>query len=405
MRVLYVTYGGGHVAMILPVMAALRAQASDIKQDLMALTIGRAKAEAAGEAPFGYAEMLDLVDSEQALRWGRTLAPTSGNPSISERENHAYHGINYLDLIEEFGEAGAADHYARKGRGGFAPRAFFRRVIAHLKPDLVVTTNSPRSEVAALSAATDLGVPNLALVDLFDRQPEPFMTRPHKPDAVCVIANTVAERLISGGQPPDTIHNTGNPAFDTLFDPATREAADDFLKQKGWQGLRPILFAGVSEHRAPNGEAQKIPLEAEALLRAHVDANPDLALILRYHPSDWHLFPTGHAHPRIHVSPPPDEPLHPLLWAASAVLVQNSTVGLEAAMIGKPSISLEYSHHPKATFSLAELGVTRPCHDPQTLCATIDEALNARGTDQMTAYRGDGRAAERVAALIRMTVS
>ena len=44
MKALFVTYGGGHVAMILPVMRALRRQHPDVQCTLLALTTGHARA-------------------------------------------------------------------------------------------------------------------------------------------------------------------------------------------------------------------------------------------------------------------------------------------------------------------------------------------------------------------------
>ena len=403
-RVLFVAYGGGHVGMVLPVIRELEAQWPGVDCQLMALTTGHLKAKAQ-RPTLGYLDFLHLVDGRAARLWGERLSEGNTSPDVPIEETFAYLGINYLDLIAQHGEAGAADHYRQHGRYGFLPLHFMRQVIGALQPDVVVATNSPRSEQAALETAKTLGVPSVGMVDLFGLDSDTYVVRNIKPDWTCVIADRVRERLVERGFPSEGVVVTGNPAFDGLFTEDNRRRAKAFVAERGWQDLRPVLFAGHWEPQAhpatPVPVGQALPREIETVLRDHVRQRPDLALMVRYHPSDWTQYPRLADEPRIHFSEPPKEPIHPLILASEAVVVQTSTVGLESAVAGKPVISVENSPAAHIWFSLAAQGVSTGCAEPGDLPSTLARVLDGRITSASPAFRSDGRAASRVAQVVR----
>ncbi len=404
-RVLFVAYGGGHVSMVMPVIRALREKAPDIECILMALTTGMVKARAAGFNTLGYRDFLHLTDREAALRWGNALHAGNNSPDVPAEESVAYLGINYLDLIDQHGEEGAAAVYREHGRYGFRPLGFMRRVVRDVAPDVVVATNSPRSEEAALEAAIELDIPSIGMVDLFGIDADPYLWRPRKPTRTCVLSDVVRDRLLARGFDPASVTVTGNPAFDGLASPDTAALAREFIEARGWRGLTPILYAGNIEpatHPAtpvPAGHA--LSLEAEAVLRGMVRDDASLALVIRYHPSEWHTYPPHVPQARVHFSIPSREPIHPLILAAKAVVVQNSTVGLEAAVAGKPVVSLESSPSAHALFSLAALQVSTPCPEPVALPGVLAGILSGdREARAPLQYRSDGRAATRVADVV-----
>jgi hypothetical protein len=404
-RILLVTYGGGHIGMVLPVIRELEALLPGVQCTLMALTTGHLKAKAVRPDALGYRDFLHLVDAEAARRWGERLSEGNTSPDVPVDETIAYLGINYLDLIAQHGESGAADLYRQQGRYGFQPLHFMRRVIDALQPDAVVATNSPRSERTALDVAGERGIPAIGMVDLFGLDSDTYVLHEPKPAWTCVISEVVRQRLIARGFPAEGVVVTGNPAFDGLQAPENQLKADTFLAERGWQGLKPVLFAGHVEPYAhpdtPVPAGQALPREIEAVLREHVRQREDLALIVRYHPSDWTQYPRLPDEPRIHFSEPPREAIHPLILASQAVVVQTSTVGLESAVGGKPVISVENSPAAHIWFSLAQQGVATPCEAPANLPRVLDALLAGSVSAGGRAYQSDGQAASRVAQVIR----
>lgn len=403
-RVLFVSYGGGHIGMVLPVMRELEALLPGVQCQLLALTIGHLKAKAVRPDTLGYRDLLHLVDPNAARAWGERLVEGNTSPDVPRDETIAYLGINYLDLIAQHGEAGAAELYRAQGRYGFRPLHFMRAVLDALQPDAVVATNSPRSERAALDVAGERGVPAIGMVDLFGLDSDTYVLHQPKPAWTCVISERVRQRLIARGFPADGVVVTGNPAFDGLFSADNQARAQAFLAERGWQHLRPVLFAGHREPQThpdtPVPAGQALPREIEAVLREAVRARDDLALIIRYHPSDWTQYPRLPDEARVYFSEPPKEPIHPLILASQAVVVQMSTVGLEAAVAGKPAISVENSPAALLWLSLAQQGVSTPAATPAQLPQVLDAVLAGRGAAVDLSYRGDGLASRRVAAVV-----
>lgn len=408
-KVLFVSYGGGHIGMVLPVVRALEARLPGVRCTLLALTTGHLKAKVLRPDALGYQDFLHLVDADAARAWGERLSAGNTSPDVPREETIAYLGINYLDLLAQHGQAGAAERYREHGRHAFRPLHFMQALVQALQPDAVVTTNSPRSERAALDIAHRLGLPAVAMVDLFGTGTDQFIThRPH-PTRVCVLADGVRQNLLEQGYAPGHVVVTGNPAFDGLFQADTQTAAQRFVHERGWHGLQHILFAGHTEpapHPAtPVPAGQALPRAIEAVLRDYVRQRQDVALTVRYHPSDWFAYPRLPAEQRIYFSVPSAQALHPLVLAAQAVVVQASTVGLEAAVSGRPVISVENSPSAHRWFSLGREGVSTPAATPQELPAVLDRVLAGGGSPQASCYRSDGCAAQRVAAVIQNTLT
>lgn len=385
--------------MMLPVIRALRSRRPDVHIDLLALTTARPAAAAAGEKPIGFADLMHLADIPFATEWGSRLAEGNIHPAVDPAETSAYIGVNYWDLTRQHGADGARELYAREGRYGFYPIHFFRRVIRHFAPHAVVATNSPRSEQAALDAAMEEGIPTLSMIDLFAMASDPYLKRARHADRVTVMLPQVRDNLVASGMDPARIVVTGNPAFDSLFDPAQRQAAEDLRRSLGWEDLRIFLWAGIVE-RLPSaregiaagtgfGEA------AEAVLRRWCARRRDVAVIVRYHPNEAHLFAQRPPQERVYLSRPLRDALHPQILAAHTVVVTGSTVGVEAASAGVPVLSLESSGSSGA-MSYEQLGLSRGVPSLAALEECLDSAADS-AVAPATAQTQPGPAAPRIA--------
>ena len=390
------------MAMVLPVLRALREECPGVQCVLLALTTGHAMARTAGEGVVGYRDFVHLVDGAEVQRWGERLSAGMDNPDVTHAESVAYLGVNYLDLQQQHGEAEAARRFARAGRFSFLPLNFMRKIIAAVQPDVVVATNAPRSEQAVLAAAVELGVPSVGMVDLFGLDSDPYVLRSIKPSRTCVLTSSVRDRLLARGFPPTGVRVTGNPAFDGLFVPSNQAAGREFLQRRGWLGKKVILNVGASEpvaHATTDIPAGRmLPMAVEQILRRYVRERPDWGLIQRYHPAEWASYPRLPDESRVHFSEPPLEPIHPLVYAADVLVCTNSTVALEASIAGKFVVSIENSPSVHHWFSMADMGIAYPCPTHHDLPAVLEQVVAP--APPLRPIQADGGSATRVAKVI-----
>jgi len=395
-RVLFVSYGGGHVRMLLPVARLLRDRGW-AEPVFLGLTTARAEVEAAGFNCLAFADLVRSGD-EAALAKGRELASALASHAISFDESVAYLGLSYADLVVDHGEARAAVLYGEKGRQAFLPLHTLERALARVQPALVVATSAPRAERAAIVAARRQGIPSVCLVDLFAAYEIEWLREPDFADLVCVLNGRVRDRLVAAGRSPEEVIVTGNPAFDSLLDPQVRERGLAMRRAQGWDGKRVWLWASQVEpprHVATGavGDTQ-LPARITRELRRITASTPDLQSVIRPHPSDGDS--RIEAGPRQHLSTR-GEPLHELLHACDGVVVLTSTVGLEARLAGCAVVQVTGSLYTADAPYLA-YGIAHAAVPIEGLAAAIAQAP-ARRRDAGTAI---SPAAPRVAqALVR----
>lgn len=382
MRLLFVSYGGGHIEMCLPVMRALRERVPGCDIRLMALTTAAKIARQAGEEPLGYADFLTGPQAEAARAWGERLLPGNQHPDVERTESVAYLGLNFMEWVAERGEEGALQRWQSEGRQGFLPVRFFTRVLQELRPDAVVATNSPRSEQAVVAAAADLGIPSLSMLDLFGLPGDPFLARPVHADCITVLSEGVADNLLRAGIARERIAVTGNPAFDVLSRPEAVAQGRAWRAAHGWQDKHVVLWAGDREpdDADPAWAGTALGEQVQARLFDWLQRHEDACLVIRYHPNEWHRFSRLPAHPRLHWSQPGQEDLTPVLMAADQVVVQITTVGVQAFTAGKRLISLAFSPTVQRTgLDYARLGMGVSAAGLDDLPGLLDAGLDWRG--------------------------
>jgi hypothetical protein len=409
MKALFVSYGGGHVEMCLPVMRSLRALVPGCEARILALTTAAAVARRAGEQPLGYLDFCQGEEGARALRYGEELLGGQQHPEVAREESLAYLGLNFVEWVDTLGEAAARQRWREVGRHGFRPTQLMRRVLQQLRPDVLVTTNSPRSEQAALEAARELGIPALSMVDLFALPGDPYRARPVHADRIAVLSQGTRANLVEAGVAPERIVVTGNPAFDALAGAQAQAAADAFRAGRGW-GDRPVLlWAGhmEPEDADPRWAGAALGAAVQDRLVAWTLAREDVALAIRYHPNEWHRFTPPPAHPRIHWSRPDREPLLPVLAAADLVLVQATTVGAQAQAAGKQVLGLAFSPLvQRSGMDYGKLALATSVPDLDALPALLEQGLASvrRGPAAAGPQGGAaGRVAREIASLAGRT--
>lgn len=389
-KVLFVTYGGGHVRMVVPVAERLRALGLQVC--VLGLT---GAAQVVRDAGLPLRQVKDYVgpDDDDALTFGQQLAAElvyDHDPS----ESQAYLGLSYAELRDQVGEEEAAARYAQSGRQAFLPVGLLRRIIQQEEPRLVVVTNSPRAEQAAALAARQLGVACLCMVDLFAMDEYRWIAQTGYADTVCVLSRSVKSFLVSKGREASDIVVTGNPAFDGLHDPRHRQVAEGLRQERAWVGKRLVLVPLQTEPpRHPITGVSGDPTLPDRMLVKLVrwaESEPDTLLLVRpREPGQTVNLPAGAPW----ALAGQDVPLEPLLQAVDAVVTLNSTVGLQAHLVGVPVVQVLGSVFD-ATTPLFEFGLAHAA----VPFAALDSALRALPVrPPASSVPWEGRAVERVA--------
>ena len=396
-----VCYGGGHAKMILPVVKSLQA---DEQTDVivLALTTAASFFQNAGIKCL----TMNSVTEFGAKSWrklGEELVSTESLSSlISYDDSVAYHGVNFAELVATYGEEKAYSLYATSGRQAFFPFNFFCDLLSKVRPDLVIATNSPRSERACIEAARHLSIPSVCLVDMFALHEVKWIAKNGFADKVCVLNEHVKSFFESRGRAAKDVVVTGNPAFDTVNSAQVRNRALELINSNiNYRDKFVILYASQPEpllHPFSGIEGNpELPRDIETLLRNYVAQKNNIHLIIRYHPSEKVTF---YDSDNVSFSPN-NEALHPLLHVADIVVVTASTVGLEAHLASKHVVSVDCSIFTEdAPFSKMGISDGVPC--PDSISAYLDDFfLRYKRHDLTTSLVSDSVATSKVIDVIK----
>lgn len=401
---LFVAYGGGHVAMLAPVAKALLDAGQPIL--FLALTTAAAHLERLNIPFIGYRQLPGAEDGDvQAYGLHLAQALPAGGP-VAPEETVAYLGLNYRELVRAHGEKQAATLYASKGRQAFLPVDLFQSWLDDLRPAMVIATNSPRSEQAVLLAAARLGIPSICAVDIFGLQEVQWIGQPGYGQRVCVLNEQVKKMFLAHGRHEEEVVVTGNPAFQRLQTGQSRSAGLALRAQRSWGNDELVILWGsqIEPEKHPFAERfgdPMLPRKIEAELRDFVSTHPGFRLVVRYHPSERAEFASGQD--RVDFSPA-SEDLAALLHAVDLVVVTASTVGLEAHLAGRPVISVDASvFTPDAPYSKMgiSVGVPSPKELEFALMAIATSKLGRESTREVGEELADVGPTQRIVQVIQ----
>ncbi|MBX3096508.1 MAG: hypothetical protein KF812_06560 [Fimbriimonadaceae bacterium] len=357
------TYGGGHARIGAAV--AKEWNRRGYQCTVLALTTAGAIYEASG-IPFLGMKDCEECTTPEALVWGQRLTEgMTPHPDVPGGESEAYFGTGMVDLIADKGESAARLAFAAQGRMAFHPQRSIERILRRLKPEIVMTTNSPRAEMATLSAARELGIPSVVVTDLFVEPEIDRLGNPEYANRSCVLAESERKKLIESGWNPDHVVVTGNPAFDTLALPSVKEAGNRWRKSLGHEGP-VILWASQPDPCRPDTSYRV------ACALADAGAANGWRIVWRPHPNEEVVDP-----PKGVTISHRDDPLEPILYGVDAVVVVSSTVGLQAALAKSKVIQLDIPVSFQMT-PYTEMGIAERADGPGDLARAIHFALGSQ---------------------------
>ncbi|SFF96159.1 UDP-N-acetylglucosamine 2-epimerase [Neptunomonas qingdaonensis] len=393
-KIVLAAYGGGHINMLLPIIKKLDKCGHQLK--ILGLTTAGSVLKNNAIDYVGFNDLLFLSDEpDSVLEKGRELVGLSSASSlISYEESVAYMGLSYSDLEVFYGVEQAKVVYVNKGRQAFYPIFLMEKFLRNEQPDLVIATNSPRAERAIIDAARKVGIPSLCIVDLFALQEVHWIGQQGYADKVCVLSDYVKQTFVSAGRSSDEIVVTGNPVFDKLAD--LRTEVSNRQLQETPSCRHTILWASQPEpEKHPfTGKCgdSELPRNIDAALIKIMKKHPEWELVIRFHPSEEVHLDVLPANVRIS---PKNEDLYSLLQNVDLVVTMTSTVGLEAALLGLPVVTIDRSvFTDDAPYSA--MGISTGVSDLDRLEATINEVVGFKQVAEIASLPQVGQATNKI---------
>lgn len=239
-KVLFVTYGGGHVNIVIPIAKEIEKH-DDIEYSIVAFTTAIPVLEVSG---LKFKTLIDYLpffkDSKKIIDIGYSLASQYHNPDVgfSIEETSAYLGCSMYDLIKKIGKEKALEKFNKDGRKAFCPTSIMKQILKIEKPDIVVTTVPYRMEKAAVLEAKELGIKTVFIHDFnFIESDDLFKIV----DIHCVMNKIVKNQLMNFGIVENKIFVTGQPAFDYLIDPVIKRQDDEIYREFNLSSNKKII--------------------------------------------------------------------------------------------------------------------------------------------------------------------
>lgn len=349
-KVLFVTYGGGHVNIVKELYKKMNIQHKfDIQ--ILALTIA-AKTLQQEQIPCKQiSDYMFLFEKEKSeiKNFGELLAKEEFNPEsgIEYEDNKAYLGLNFWDLINEYGGfIEAMSVYKKKGRQFFNPIKTVERILQYELPDIVVVTCGVRMEKAAAISAKKLNIPVLRICDL--PEGDGFFC-----DSYVAVMNQYGKEYIKNHTKikEENIYVTGQPIFEAnqILDLVKKKDLEEYLKRKNYDHIILLLLQSGME-------MDELILKYKNIAEKH---QQDLFLI-KLHPGQSESTLPIKTNKNIQIIG--DIEVKYPICISDVVITYNSTAGLEAALMDKELIVVNTTKIPYIT-DFSEYGIAVKVND------------------------------------------
>ena len=274
-----------------------------------------------------------------------------------------------------------------------------RQIIETLRPELVVVGNDRWwLGQSFVNAAREFGIPTLWVQDGIPSDSAVYfwMTA----DRMAASGDWLPAVLARHGIAGERCRVTGQPRYDRLIEMSRALDRGAVRERLGLDQTAKYALVATQPLQSPAYAREVV----ESLL--HV---PDLKILLRPHPSQSHedLAAVAGSMPQDRVSFRPSDSVFDLLAACDLMVNQFSTVTIEAAILGRPVITANFSGLPDPV-PYARFGLSTAAESMADISSLARRILDGEAKGFGAAEEGlrlfvgprDGRSAERVAELI-----
>lgn len=440
-KALFVCYGGGHADALIPVIKYLL-ENTNIQIEAIGINLAADKLRKNGIPCKTLSNYLDI----RSVEIGFPLARERHNFSstVSFADSIAYYGFTMSDLIDEVGEEEAYQILDIFDRRTMFPVKTMMRILQKEAPDVVITTTMNRFEAATLFAAGMLGIPSVKVEDLIGRIYKTFPDKIQvenekekeklisngimsqniilkselknpivmsyyeeiykkqlstRPTAFAVLGEYAKKEILKRGVDPNSIHITGQPAFDKHPWYLAHTVKKDVCKKIGVDSNK-ALVTFMSQPNAEREDVFRTLVEAVGKL----DFNK-VNIVVKLHPNEdgkiqQVIMDEMGINDIVLVK---NIDARELLAVSDLIITVSSTTGLEAAVMGKPLVYINVTEK-EDYIPFADMGIGIKCTNSMEIYDVLKQIISDNKLpvlSNISKYKTDGKAAERVGELVK----
>ena len=338
-KILLACYGGGHVKSLIPVAKLLN---NDYGINLNCLGFTTAKNEIlnAGLKCMGCSDIYKLEDKSTENLLLSIINPYQ-NENINPKDALAYNLMGFKELVSKHGKKKGIELLKNHGRKAYLPIREFMKFLKIFNPDFVITSTSPRFELALQIAANYMKINSLAVGDLFLDKEYKYICNKNYSKNLSVFSMSTKKFLKDCGY-RGSIFVKGNPAFDNLYEKANFKKALYFRKELKLKESDTLILWICPPSNVDNNCIDS-SLVLESLIK-YTKNRKNTKFLIRQHPNSQVLnpniiYPNG-------IFCDKNIPIEICLYAANKVLVFNSTVLIQASLLEIPTLVYSKSNCP-----------------------------------------------------------
>ena len=363
-KILVVTYGGGHVNIMVPIIKEL-----NIQKDVDVVVIGLSIAGSVllkNNIPFlTFADFKNIIWDNTAQKEGERLATeyyTSGK-DLTFEDTILYFGCLMRDMLIQYSREEIQALINEKGKKAFLPQYTMSKIIDQIKPDFILTGDCPRSERAATIVGKEKHIPTMNIHDYLA-----FESR-HKleADTIAVMCDITRDNLIKQGHDSDKIVITGQPAFDSILNQSKVFKITEILNKYKLPQQKYIVLGTQPDPSSKD----MLNLVIEVMKQY-----PEYGLLVKPHPGEdiciHKEIISNHLGSNIFLLPEAD--IRELIFISNTLITIFSTVGFESVLFGKPLIQLNLTGKPNP-IPLFKYGVSLCAENKADLEESLKKAL------------------------------
>ncbi|MEG1506142.1 MAG: CDP-glycerol glycerophosphotransferase family protein [Bacilli bacterium] len=389
-KIFMISYGGGHSKILIEVYKKIKSE--EPKCEIVYLAMTTSKRDLIKEKiNFKTLENYIHILGENIEQ--KNLTAEFGieyvfNDYVSKKEHDLYNNICLNELLKKYNIVYLKKLLSKYGRRIYLPLDSMQNIIKYEKPDLIITTNAPRFERAALIVGDKLNVPTLSIEDLYGDPNEADMEIDLELNEtyysktfgkyICVIDEFAKNNIENQLTNKSKVFVTGNPNFDKLI----KKKSEKIKRKKNLTKKVLYLAQSTKFFDVIISQIQKIALKRK-----------DILFIIKLHPNQKsNLKNTENFLLE-------NKELDQMILDSELIITEYSTSGIEALILEKKVLSIQLDKK-KCPIPFEKFCNTLIVRELSKLESSIDNFINQKFNYKENNFNNLGIAVDKILKVI-----